>query len=59
MWRPEIYPELRRLSVPGAHIVTYTAAHRVTRGLEANGFTVTKTKGFGHKRERITARHAS
>ncbi len=58
MWREEIYPELARLSAPDARVATFTAAHRVRRGLEANQFTVTKTKGFGRKRERITARYA-
>lgn len=57
MWRDEIYPELARLSVPGAHVATFTAARQVKNGLENNGFTVTKTKGFGPKRKSITARY--
>lgn len=56
MWRDEIYPELARLCVVDARVATFTAAGQVRRGLENNGFTVTKTKGFMHKRERITAR---
>jgi len=55
MWRDELYPELERLSAPDARVATFTAAGVVKRGLENNSFTVTKTKGFAHKRERITA----
>lgn len=58
MWRDEIYPELARIAAPGAVVTTFTAAGMVKRGLEQNHFTVTKTKGFGHKRERITAKYA-
>ena len=59
MWRDAIYPELARLSEPGARVATFTAAGRVKRGLAQNGFAVTKTKGFAHKRERITARYGN
>lgn len=58
MWRDEIYPELARIAAPGAIAATFTAAGSVKRGLEAAGFNVTKTKGFGHKRERIIAHNA-
>lgn len=58
MWRGEIYAEMARLSSPGARVATFTAAGRVKRGLAAHGFAVTKTPGFGQKRERITARYA-
>lgn len=57
MWREEIYPELARIAATHAALTTFTAAGIVKRGLESAGFTVTKTKGFGHKRERITARY--
>ena len=57
MWRDDLYPELARLAKAGARVATFTAAGRVKRGLEKNGFHVTKTKGFGHKRERILARY--
>ncbi len=59
MWRDEIYPELARIAAPDARLATFTAAGHVKRGLESAGFTVTKTHGFGNKRERITARYAS
>ncbi|HRJ12268.1 MAG TPA: tRNA (5-methylaminomethyl-2-thiouridine)(34)-methyltransferase MnmD [Alphaproteobacteria bacterium] len=57
MWRDEIYSELARLAAPNAFVTTFTAAGMVKRGLENAGFTVTKRKGFGNKRERITAKH--
>jgi tRNA 5-methylaminomethyl-2-thiouridine biosynthesis bifunctional protein len=59
MWRDEIYAELARLSAPSARVATFTAAGAVRRGLAAAGFQVQKTKGFGHKRERILARHGT
>jgi len=57
MWRDELYPELARLSAPGAQVATFTAAGMVKRGLENNNFAVAKTKGFAQKRERITAHY--
>jgi len=57
MWRDELYPELARLSAPDARVTTFTAAGIVKRGLENNNFTVTKTKGFAHKREHIIAHY--
>jgi tRNA 5-methylaminomethyl-2-thiouridine biosynthesis bifunctional protein len=54
MWREEIYPKLARLSKPGTTVATFTAAGDVRRGLESAGFKVSKTPGFGHKREKRT-----
>lgn len=51
MWGEAIYQQMRRLSAPGSTFATFTAASHVRRGLEAVGFTVTKTRGFAHKRE--------
>ncbi len=59
MWRDEIYAEMKRLSVPGARVATFTAAGMVKRGLTNNGFQVIKTKGFAQKRERITASYGT
>jgi tRNA 5-methylaminomethyl-2-thiouridine biosynthesis bifunctional protein len=53
MWSEKIYQQMRRLSAPEATFATFTAASHVRRGLEAVGFTVTKTQGFGHKREML------
>ncbi|MBX9725923.1 MAG: FAD-dependent 5-carboxymethylaminomethyl-2-thiouridine(34) oxidoreductase MnmC [Rickettsiales bacterium] len=51
MWGEAIYQQMRRLSAPVSTFATFTAASHVRRGLEAVGFTVTKTLGFAHKRE--------
>jgi len=53
MWQPEVFAEVARLSRAGATCATYTVAGDVRRGLEAAGFTVEKTPGFGPKREML------
>lgn len=53
MWSETVWPELARLSVPGARVATFTVAGAVRRGLSAAGFTVEKKPGFGRKRERL------
>jgi len=56
MWRPEIYPELARLSRAGATAATFTVAGDVRRGLSGAGFELEKRPGYGRKREMLTAR---
>ena len=53
MWRADVLAEVARLSAPGATCATYTVAGEVRRGLEAAGFAVEKTPGFGRKREML------
>lgn len=53
MWRAEVLAEVARLSASGATCATYTVAGEVRRGLEAAGFAVEKTPGFGRKREML------
>jgi tRNA 5-methylaminomethyl-2-thiouridine biosynthesis bifunctional protein len=55
MWSETVWPELARLSAPGARVSTFTVAGAVRRGLSAAGFTVEKKPGFGKKRERLEA----
>jgi len=55
MWSDALFEQIGYLSVPGARVATFTAAGFVKRALQSNGFTVTKSRGFGRKRERITA----
>ncbi|MEN9362545.1 MAG: 5-methylaminomethyl-2-thiouridine methyltransferase [Verrucomicrobiota bacterium] len=55
LWSEALFAQLARLSVPGATLGTYTAAGPVRRGLAAAGFEVVKSKGFAHKRHRVTA----
>lgn len=58
MWDDTICAELARLSAPHATLASFTVAGAVRRGLEANGFTLQKIKGFGHKREMLSGRYA-
>ncbi|MBY0508795.1 MAG: bifunctional tRNA (5-methylaminomethyl-2-thiouridine)(34)-methyltransferase MnmD/FAD-dependent 5-carboxymethylaminomethyl-2-thiouridine(34) oxidoreductase MnmC [Rhodospirillaceae bacterium] len=56
MWSGEVFAEIARLSRPGARLATYSAASGVRRGLDAAGFDVEKSVGFGHKREMLRGR---
>lgn len=55
MWSPEVLKHLAQLAKPQATLATFTAASNVRRHLQEAGFTVVKRKGFGTKREMITA----
>jgi tRNA 5-methylaminomethyl-2-thiouridine biosynthesis bifunctional protein len=51
MWRPGLYKEMSRLSHKETTFSTFTSAGEVRRGLQAAGFAVDKTSGYGKKRE--------
>lgn len=53
MWTPELFNALARMARQGGTLATFTAAGFVRRGLQQAGFTVSKRKGFGHKREML------
>ncbi|MDP5141700.1 bifunctional tRNA (5-methylaminomethyl-2-thiouridine)(34)-methyltransferase MnmD/FAD-dependent 5-carboxymethylaminomethyl-2-thiouridine(34) oxidoreductase MnmC [Rheinheimera baltica] len=55
MWQDTLFSNLARLSKNTTTVSTFTSAGIVKRGLQAAGFTVTKIKGFGRKREMLTA----
>lgn len=55
MWAEAVWPEMERLSAPGARAATFTVAGAVRRGLQSAGFSVEKKPGFGRKRERLEA----
>ncbi|MCS4305735.1 tRNA 5-methylaminomethyl-2-thiouridine biosynthesis bifunctional protein [Rheinheimera pacifica] len=55
MWQPQLFTGLARLSGNGSTVATFTSAGVVKRGLQQAGFTVSKIKGFGRKREMLTA----
>jgi tRNA 5-methylaminomethyl-2-thiouridine biosynthesis bifunctional protein len=55
MWQDSLFNSLARLSRTGTTVATFTAAGLVKRGLLAAGFDVSKVKGFGRKREMLTA----
>ena len=56
MWSAPVLGAVAARSAPGARLATYTVAGNVRRGLAAQGFTVERKPGFGHKRERLEAR---
>lgn len=51
MWRADVFEQMARLSRKGTVLTTFTAAGFVKRGLADVGFTMSKRKGFGRKRE--------
>ncbi|MGH8492033.1 MAG: bifunctional tRNA (5-methylaminomethyl-2-thiouridine)(34)-methyltransferase MnmD/FAD-dependent 5-carboxymethylaminomethyl-2-thiouridine(34) oxidoreductase MnmC [Moraxellaceae bacterium] len=53
MWSAELYAQMARLSQPGSSFATFTSAGDVRRGLQAAGFAVSKSAGFGKKREML------
>lgn len=55
MWQDSLFSNLARLSHAGCTVATFTAAGLVKRGLQQAGFQVQKVKGFGRKREMLTA----
>ena len=56
MWSADLLHAVGRLSRPGATFATFTAAGQVRRDLLAAGFDVSKSPGFGRKRERLVGR---
>lgn len=56
MWNDVVFQNIARLSRPGTTLSSFTAAGLVKNGLRDAGFTITKTRGFGHKRDMITGR---
>lgn len=55
LWAESIFAQMQRLSRTGTTAATYSCAGIVKRGLQAHGFSIKKVKGFGRKREMLTA----
>lgn len=55
MWNDHLFHSMARLSDAHTTVATFTAAGLVRRGLQAAGFKTNKAKGFGKKREMLTA----
>lgn len=53
LWNEALMAEVGKHIKPGGTFATYTAAGAVKRGLEAAGFNIEKTKGFGRKRDML------
>lgn len=56
LWVEQIFEQVQRLSLPGTTAATFSCAGVVKRGLMTAGFEIKKTKGFGRKREMLTAK---
>ncbi|MCF6301287.1 MAG: tRNA (5-methylaminomethyl-2-thiouridine)(34)-methyltransferase MnmD, partial [Proteobacteria bacterium] len=55
MWSDQLFRQIAKLSKPQTTLATYTAATVIGQKLSAHGFVVHKQKGFGKKRQMITA----
>lgn len=55
LWAENIFAQIQRLSCPNTTAATYSSAGIVKRALQAHGFQITKVKGFGRKRQMLTA----
>lgn len=53
MWTPEVFAGMAKLSKPGTTLSTFTVAGHVRRGLEAAGFKVERTPGYGTKKQML------
>lgn len=59
MWDIKLFKAIANLSHVGTTAATYTVARKIRQGLEDNGFEIKKVKGFGQKREMLTATFAT
>ncbi|MGM8909954.1 FAD-dependent 5-carboxymethylaminomethyl-2-thiouridine(34) oxidoreductase MnmC [Psychrobacter sp. 1U1] len=55
LWAENIFAQVQRLSYLGTTAATYSCAGIVKRALKDCGFEIKKVKGFGRKREMLTA----
>lgn len=55
MWHVDLFRALANLSKPGTTLATFTAAAVVKQGLQQAGFSWQKQRGFGRKRDMLTA----
>ncbi|HCT73328.1 MULTISPECIES: tRNA (5-methylaminomethyl-2-thiouridine)(34)-methyltransferase MnmD [Psychrobacter] len=55
LWADSIFAQMQRLSCPNTTAATYSCAGIVKRALQDCGFQIKKVKGFGRKREMLTA----
>lgn len=55
LWAEQVFAQIRRLSCPNTTAATFSCAGVVKRGLKAAGFSPKKVRGFGRKREMLTA----
>ena len=53
MWSEDVFVCMAQLSRPGTTLSTFTVAGKVRRGLNNQGFSISKVKGFGRKRQML------
>ena len=56
MWTPALMRSISRLAARGATAATWSVASEVRKSLTETGFAVEKRKGFGEKKEMLSAR---
>ena len=55
LWSQALFAQMARLSTVGTTLATFSVASVVKQGLKHHGFVLAKKKGFGKKREMLTA----
>ena len=55
MWGEKLCQQVARLSTPGTKLATFSVSAAVKTPLKSAGFDLSKRKGFGRKREMLTA----
>ena len=55
LWSADLLAQIARLSKNHTTLATFSVASAVKQGLKHQGFTLAKRKGFGKKREMLTA----
>ena len=55
LWSADLLAQIARLSKTHTTLATFSVASAVKQGLKHHGFTLAKRKGFGKKREMLTA----
>jgi len=55
LWTENIFAQVKRLSCSNTTVATYSSAGIVKRALKKYGFDIHKVKGFGRKRQMLTA----
>lgn len=56
LWADSLFKQIARLSNEQTTLATFSVASPVKTGLKTHGFTLAKRKGFGKKREMLTAK---
>ncbi|MET1254125.1 bifunctional tRNA (5-methylaminomethyl-2-thiouridine)(34)-methyltransferase MnmD/FAD-dependent 5-carboxymethylaminomethyl-2-thiouridine(34) oxidoreductase MnmC [Aliikangiella maris] len=55
MWQQSVFESIAKLSISGTRLATFSVAAQVKKPLIDVGFILKKRKGFGRKREMLTA----